>query len=134
MRINIFSSDRTERTGCQKPELLVVPPFFVNPLTVAEGKKLRLVLILGTSTVVSRLNTNSNMKTFTRYPKFWMKDTGFLTWDLKSGYHHVDICLDHQNYLGFAWPFSGIVRYFTLQFFLSALVEPAFASLSSCAR
>ena len=53
------------------------------------------------------------MKTFTRYPKFWMKDTGFLTWDLKSGYHHVDICLDHQNYLGFAWPFSGIVRYFT---------------------
>ena len=32
---------------------------------------------------------------------------------LKSGYHHVDICLDHQKYLGFAWPFSGVVRYFS---------------------
>ena len=42
-----------------------------------------------------------------------MRDTGFFTWDLKSGYYHVDICLDHQHYLGFAWPFSGIVRYFT---------------------
>ena len=37
----------------------------------------------------------------------------FFTWDLKSGYHHVDICPDHQKYLGFAWPFSGVVRYFT---------------------
>ena len=30
-----------------------------------------------------------------------------------SGYHHLDICPDHQKYLGFAWPFSGVVRYFT---------------------
>ena len=37
----------------------------------------------------------------------------FFTWDLKSGYHHVDICLNHQKYLGFAWPFSDVVRYFT---------------------
>ena len=36
-----------------------------------------------------------------------------MTWDLKSGYHHVDICPEHQKYLGFAWPFSGVVRYFT---------------------
>ena len=55
------------------------------------------------------------MKICARYPKFWTKvlDEGFFTWDLKSGYHHVDICLDHQKYLGFAWPYSGVVRYFT---------------------
>ena len=28
-------------------------------------------------------------------------------------YHHADICLDRQKYLGFASPFSGVVRYYT---------------------
>ena len=37
----------------------------------------------------------------------------FFTWDLKSGYHHVDICLEHQTYLGFSWQFNGVIRYFT---------------------
>ena len=31
----------------------------------------------------------------------------FLTWDLKSGYHHVDIHPDHYKYLGFAFDFDG---------------------------
>ncbi len=25
------------------------------------------------------------------------------TFDLKSGYHHIDICSQHQKYLGFHW-------------------------------
>ena len=37
----------------------------------------------------------------------------FFTWDLKSGYHHVDICYEHQKYLGFAWRSNGVYRYFT---------------------
>uniref|UniRef100_A0A7M5XH70 Reverse transcriptase domain-containing protein n=1 Tax=Clytia hemisphaerica TaxID=252671 RepID=A0A7M5XH70_9CNID len=33
--------------------------------------------------------------------------------DLKSGYHHVDIHCDHQKYLGFSWNFGkGPKRYF----------------------
>ena len=45
----------------------------------------------------------------------FMGDTGpwFFTWDLESGYHHVDICLEHQMYLGFSWQFKGMLRYFT---------------------
>ena len=89
-----------------------VPPFCVNPLTVAEGKKLRLVVDL------------RHVNNYLVKPKFKHEDLRslsqvldeghwFFTWDLKSGYHHVDICLDHQKYLGFAWPFSGVVRYFT---------------------
>lgn len=35
------------------------------------------------------------------------------TWDLRSGYHHVDICVEHQTYLGFSWRFNGVPRYFT---------------------
>ena len=71
-----------------------VPPFCVNPLTVAEGKKLRLVIDL-------RHVNNHLFK-----PKFKFEDLRslsqvldeghwFFTWDLKSGYHHVEICLDH---------------------------------------
>ena len=37
----------------------------------------------------------------------------FFTWDLTSGYHHVDICLEHQRYPGFSWQFNGTLRYFT---------------------
>ena len=84
----------------------------MNPLTVAEGEKLRLVIDL------RRVN-NCLVK-----PKFKYEDLRslcqvldkghwFFTWDLKSGYHHADICLDHQKYLGFPWPFSGVVRYLT---------------------
>ena len=33
--------------------------------------------------------------------------------DLKSGYHHVDVCQSHQQFLGFQWPLGGGVnRYF----------------------
>ena len=32
--------------------------------------------------------------------------------DLKSGYHHVDIYEPHQRYLGFAWEVKGIVTFF----------------------
>ena len=89
-----------------------VPPFCVNPLTVAEEKKLRLVIDL------------RHVKNYLVKPKFKYEDLRslsqvldeghwFFTWDLKSGYHHVDICPDHQKYIGFAWPFSGVVRYFT---------------------
>ena len=89
-----------------------VPPFCVNPLSVAEGKRLRLVIDLR--------HVNSFLVRF----KFKYEDLRslsqvleegqwFFTWDLKSGYHHVDICLEHQMYLSFSWPFSGMLRYFT---------------------
>ena len=81
-------------------------------LTVAEGKKLRLVIDLR--------HVNCHLVRF----KFKYEDLRslsqvlqdghwFFTWDLKSGYHHVDICPDHQKYLGFDWPFNGGLRYFT---------------------
>ena len=88
------------------------PPYCVNPLTVAVGKKLRLVIDL-------RHVNNYLVKPIFKYEDLrslsQVLDEGhwFFSWDLKSGYHHVDICLDHQKYLGFAWPFSGVVRYFS---------------------
>ena len=74
------------------------PRFCVNPLTVAEGKKLRLVIDL------------RHVNQYLVKPKFKYEDlrslsqvlqtnSWFFTWDLKSGYHHVDITAEHQQYL-----------------------------------
>ena len=36
-----------------------------------------------------------------------------INFDLKSGYHHLDICPHHRQYLGFAWMFpDGRERFF----------------------
>ena len=37
-----------------------------------------------------------------------------ITFDLKSGYHHIEIHSDHLRFLGFAWKFPGeaSMRYF----------------------
>jgi hypothetical protein len=38
---------------------------------------------------------------------------GFV-FDLKSGYHHVDIHKSFQIYLGFSWELNNVVKYFVL--------------------
>ena len=87
-------------------------PFVINPLTVAQNKKKkRLVLDL-------------------RYinPHLWKEKIKFEDWqialnyytencfmfdfDLKSGYHHIDINEEFQKFLGFSWKFDGKERYF----------------------
>ena len=87
------------------------PPFCVNPLTVAEGKKLRLVLDLRhvNSYLVKLKFKCEDLRSLSQ-----MLEHGdwFFTWDLKSGYHHVDIHPDHYKYLGFAFDFDGQTRYF----------------------
>ena len=32
--------------------------------------------------------------------------------DLRHGYHHIDIFPEHQTYLGFSWFYEGKLRYF----------------------
>ena len=34
------------------------------------------------------------------------------TFDLKSGYHHIEIFPDHHQYLFFSWNFDSVVKYF----------------------
>ena len=40
----------------------------------------------------------------------------FFTFDLKSGYHLVEICSDHRQCLGFSWCFNSVIKYFFLMF------------------
>ena len=88
------------------------PPYCVNPLSVAEGKKLRLVIDL------RHINPHLQKQSF-RYEdlrslaQMFEEGFWFFTWDLKSGYHHIDIYAPHRKFLGFAWSFDGKLRYFT---------------------
>ena len=88
------------------------PPYVVNPLTVSEGKKLRLVLDLrhvNQYTYVSKFKYEG----LSVLADMFVKDSYFFTFDLESGYHHIDIFEPHQKFLGFSWNFGNCVRYFT---------------------
>ena len=88
-------------------------PHVVNPLTVSfnSSGKGRLILDL----------RHVNKQVIVHKVKFedWKVASQFLTshcygfiFDLKSGYHHVDIFSNHQKYLGFSWVFNNEVKYF----------------------
>ena len=87
-------------------------PFVCNPLTVAEGEKLRLVLDL------RHVNEHLEVKKF-KYENLktvadiFEKDFTFGTFDLRHGYHHIPIAEEYQKYLGFSWTFpDGRTRFF----------------------
>ena len=79
-------------------------PFIVNPLSVSIqpcGKK-RLILDL-------RHVNRSLIKQRIKYEDwkiamaYFAKDSYMFSFDLKSGYHHIEISQDHQTFLGFCW-------------------------------
>ena len=80
----------------------------VNPLSVSvqpNGKK-RFILDL-------RYVNKHLIKQRVKYEdwkialSYFQKGAFMISFDLKSSYHHIDICPDHQTFLGFAWKFSG---------------------------
>ena len=87
------------------------PAYCCNPLTVAKGKKLRLVLDL------------RHVNAFVKYQPVkydsWelleqVLEEGdyFVSFDLTAAYNHVGIFPEHRKYLGFSYQFSGVTRYF----------------------
>ena len=41
---------------------------------------------------------------------FW-----FFTFDIESGYHHMDVNYEFWKFLGFSWTFDGVERYFVFK-------------------
>ena len=86
-------------------------PYCVNPLTVATKSKLRLVIDLRhVNKYVQKNNFKyDNLKVISE-----IFNTGdyFITFDLKSGYHHVPINKEFQKFLGFSWILNGQLRFF----------------------
>lgn len=88
-------------------------PFVVNPLSVSvnsNGKE-RLILDLRH---VNKFTEKRRFK-FEGVPEalqYVIKDGFLIKFDLKSGYHHITIHEDHQQYLGFAWHFPDGIKHF----------------------
>ena len=81
-------------------------PFCCNPLTVAQGKKLRLVLDLRHVNQYV-LHQGFKYETWNEAIQVVSKDSYFVKFDFTSGFHHVSIFPDHCKYFGFSCPFSG---------------------------
>jgi len=87
-------------------------PYCINPLSVANKSngKHRLILDLG----------HVNKHVFKDKIKFddwkimneYVNDNNYsFKFDLKQGYHHIEIHPDHQKYLGFSWVIDGKLKY-----------------------
>ena len=103
-------------------------PDIVNPLSVSvqsSGKK-RLILDL------RHINIHLYKQKFRcedlhTIKNVFAKDFFVFSFDLKSGYHHVDIFPDHRKYLAFSWDFGkGHTRYFQSTVLLFGLSSAPF--------
>ena len=78
-------------------------PYIVNPLSVAENssgkKRLILDLRLTNQFIWKEKNTFEDHKTALEY---FTKDSYCFKFDIQKAFHNIDICLEHQTYLGFA--------------------------------
>ena len=50
----------------------------------------------------------------------------FFKFDIKSGYHHINILEAHQKYLEFAWDFEGVTKYFVFTVLVFGLASAPF--------
>ena len=95
----------------------------INPLSVSKnsvGKK-RLILDL-------RYVNNHLAKDYIKFDDWkdfqnYLGKTNFCyKFDLKNGYHHVDIFEEHQTFLGFSWEINGQIKYFVFTKIIRPLV------------
>lgn len=86
-------------SGCMQE--VPFEPYVISPLSVAENKgsgKKRLILDL------SQLNFFvEKRKDWNVAFNFFNKDCFLFKFDLKSGYHHIDICKKQISYFSFSW-------------------------------
>ena len=89
-------------------------PYCCNPLTVAKGSKLRLILDL------------RHVNKYVRYCPIKYEDWGlleqvvqpgdyFISFDLTAGYHHVSILPDHRKYLSFSYPNGNLKKFYVFK-------------------
>lgn len=101
-------------------------PYCCNPLTVAEGSKLRLVLDLRhvNKYIKHHKFKYEDLRTFA---EMFSEGDYFTTFDLKSGYHHIDIHPEHRKYFGFQVKFTnGSTRNFLFNVLAFGLSEACY--------
>ena len=82
-------------------EELKQKPYCCDPLKVAESKMLRLVLDL------RHVSKHITHKKFRMLSEMLNKGDYFTTFDLTSGYNHIEIDPERRKCLGVEWTFKG---------------------------
>ena len=90
------------------------PPAVINPLSVSIQKSGKNRLILDLRHVNQYLFKSKFRCEDVSIAREVLNPGDFMfSFDLKSGYHHVEIFPEHRQYLSFSWIFSsGVTRYF----------------------
>ena len=79
-------------------------PFVVNPLSVSINKSGKARLILDLSILNKCVRKDKfKFEDWKIAVQFFSKENYMFKFDLKSGYHHFDICVQQQTFLGFSW-------------------------------
>ena len=110
---DFVSSAITELLQNRCIQKVAFKPHICSPLSVVSNNsgKLRLVLNL-------RYLNQFLWKEKFKYEDLrvamlmFQPDDYMFTFDLKSGYHHIDIHIEHWKYLGFAWGEGSAVQYY----------------------
>ena len=63
---------------------------------------------------------------------FLMQAPNLFKFDLKKGYHHIDINETSQTYFGFSWKIDGKVRHFFLTVLPFGLNSVPFSPYKDC--
>ena len=95
--------------------VLEVPycPEVCSPLLVVNNSKGKKRLVLDLRMVNKHLPKRKfKYEGINLIPDMCSRGDYFVTFDLRSGYHHVDIHPECWTYLGFSWLFNGIRRFF----------------------
>ena len=79
-------------------------PYVVDPLSVATNKSGKKRLILDLSVLNKFVKKHKfKFEDWKLAIQFFKEDSYLYKFDLRSGYHHFDICPQQQTYLGFSW-------------------------------
>ena len=88
-------------------------PHVVNPLTVSINGKGKERLILDLRHINKQVVLNKiNFENWTTLKQYVTKGGFGFIFDLKPGYHHINIFQEYQTFLGISWIFNNIKRYF----------------------
>ena len=93
---------------------VLTPPTVSNPLSVSVNSEGKPRLILDLRHVNSYIpKAKFKMEDWKVFLQYLSRGGYMYKFDLKSGYHHIDICQPHQQFLGFQWALGGAKnRYF----------------------
>jgi len=88
-------------------------PFICSPLSVVTNQEGKCRLVLNLRYLNQYLRKDNFKYEDIRIAMLLLNKNDFLLkFDLKSGYHHLDIYEPHQSYLGFAWEWNNAQSYF----------------------